>query len=72
MGVGWGRISGTGSRSIPDPRTRGEGLPFLFCDAPSASFPPPTWPSLPFSSLVSFLRAGCGVAVWVRGWLQET
>ena len=52
MGVGWGGINGKGSRSIPDPR---KGLSFLFCDAPSTSFPPPSWPSLPLSPLLSCL-----------------
>ena len=54
-------------------------IPGRVCHSSSAMLPLP--PSLLLVgllflfllfSLVSFLRAGCGVAVWVRGWLQET
>ena len=54
------------------------GLEGRVCHSSSAMLPLP--PSLLLLGLlflflfshVSFLRAGCGVAVWVRGWLQET
>lgn len=72
MGVGWGRINGKGSRSIPDPRARGKGLP-----SPSAM--PPLPPSLLLGLLFPFLFFSCLLSesrLWGgclgTGWLQET